>query len=306
MASAAPPLTTPVAFFVFNRPDTAEQVFAAIRAARPTRLLVVADGPRPDRPDEAERCRQARALVDRVDWDCEVTTNFSEVNLGCKKRLSSGISWVFEQVEAAIILEDDCLPHPSFFPFCQAMLERYRDDERVMMIGGTNYLLDELDVEESYVFSRYFAIWGWATWRRAWRLYDIEMSEWPALKASDALALWYPEGYMRAHIGHMFDEGHAGRINTWDIQWFYTCLFNSGLSIVPRVNMISNLGAIGTHTSGDTSNNYFPLFALDAADLRHPRRVFPSSAYDPVFFRRKFRPTLRRKAAASVLRLVRR
>lgn len=289
--------STPVAFLIFNRPDTTARVFEAIRRARPARLLVVADGPRPGRPGEERLCAEARAVIDGVDWPCEVLKNFAERNLGCKGRVSSGLDWVFTQVEEAIILEDDCLPHPGFFPFCEQLLERYRNDERVMMIGGTNYLLDSLAIPESYCFSRYFPIWGWASWRRAWSRYDIAMRDWAEFKARRGLDTYYSQRFMRNHVAAMFDAAHDNRIDTWDIQWFYSCLFSNGLCAIPRVNLISNIGLVGTHTSGDTSNNLFPLFDIEVDDLRHPRQVSPNLAYDDEFFAKKFKPR-----AADLLR----
>ena len=162
-------LSTPVAFIIFNRPDTTEIVFETIRQAKPSKLLVVADGPRTDRSGEVEKCTATRAVIERVDWECEVITNYSDVNLGCKRRVSGGIDWIFSQVEEAIILEDDCLPAPSFFQFCQTMLERYRYDDRISMIGGSNYQQENSRTSDSYFFTKYAHIWGWATWRRAWK-----------------------------------------------------------------------------------------------------------------------------------------
>ncbi|MBI2355167.1 MAG: glycosyltransferase family 2 protein [Deltaproteobacteria bacterium] len=281
---------TPVAFLIFNRPDTTARVFEAIRRARPARLLVVADGPRSGRPDDARLCAEVRAVIDSVDWPCEVLKDFAERNLGCKKRVSTGLDWVFSQVEEAIILEDDCLPHPGFFPFCEQLLERYRDDERVMMIGGTNYLLDRLAIKESYFFSRYFPIWGWASWKRAWSRYDIAMKDWERFRSERQLNSFYSQRFMRSYVTNMFDAAHDNRIDTWDIQWFYSCLFNNGLCAVPRVNLISNIGLAGTHTSGDTSNNLFPLFDIEVDDLRHPQQVYPNFLYDNEFFAKKLKP----------------
>lgn len=285
-------MKTPVALLIFNRPDTTKQVFAAIRQAQPETLLVVADGPRPDRVGEADACARARAIIEQVDWPCRVLKNYSNVNMGCKERVSSGLEWVFKEVEEAIILEDDCLPHPDFFPFCEKMLEKYRDDERIMMIGGTNYLLDQLKIPESYCFSRYFAIWGWASWRRAWKQYDITMKDWKRFKTEGQLKSFYSQGFMEKHVSSMMELAYYNRTNTWDIQWFYSCLFNNGLSIIPRVNLISNIGLVGTHTSGDVSNNCFPVFALDTLDIKHPQYVFPDYAYDDTFFRRKIKKTV--------------
>lgn len=297
-------LGTPVAFLVFNRPDTTEQVFAAIRQAEPETLLLVADGPRPDREGEAEACARVREIIGQVDWPCRVLCNFSDVNLGCRERVSSGLEWVFDQVEEAILLEDDCLPHPDFFPFCERLLERYRHDERVMMIGGTNYLQDRLHVPESYLFSRYFAIWGWASWRRAWRHYDLTMKTWPRFRSEGQLAGFYADGYMRRRMMEMFDDAFHGRVSTWDIQWFFACLFNNGVSIVPRRNMISNIGTTGAHSGGYSANNFFPLFPCDVQRLVHPEQVFPNQLYDRHFFAEQFKPDAGRMAR-SMGRLVR-
>lgn len=285
-------LKTPVAFLVFNRPDTTAQVFEAVRQARPAMLLVVADGPRPDRPGEAERCAEARAIIEGVDWPCEVLKNYAEANMGCKQRISSGLDWVFSQVEAAIVLEDDCLPHPSFFLFCEKLLEKYRDDERVMMIGGTNFLLETPGLVESYCFSRYFSIWGWATWRRAWQHYDLEMEQWPRLRQEHQLKALYSQPFMWRHMTAMIDGGYQKRINTWDIQWSYSCLFNNGLSVVPRVNLISNIGLVGTHTSGDPSNHMLPVAQIETENLRHPAMVCPNHGFDDLIFRKMMKPTV--------------
>ena len=181
-------LQTPVVLLIFNRPDTTERVFETIRQAKPPKLLVVADGPRADKPGEAEKCAAVRAILDRVDWDCQVIQNYADTNLGCRERVSSGLNWVFETVEEAIILEDDCLPHPTFFRFCEELLERYRHDDRIMTISGNNLQFGRPHTEDGYYFSRYTHIWGWASWRRAWRFYDLEMKAWPELRNTNWLA----------------------------------------------------------------------------------------------------------------------
>lgn len=273
---------------IFNRPDTTVRVFEAICAARPARLLVVADGPRSNRSDEADRCVAARAIIDRVDWDCEVLTNFSATNLGCKRRVSSGLDWVFSQVDEAIILEDDCLPHSSFFTFCENLLEKYRDDTRIMMIGGCNFLANEIPSETSYFFSRYFPIWGWATWRRAWMKYDISMKEWPSLKRDQQISAMYIQESVRTHMETAFDLTYKGSIDTWDYQWFYSCLFNNGLAIVPRVNLISNIGIIGTHSKSFGRNQLLPSTRLETERMIHPELVHPSFVYDNRFIEANF------------------
>lgn len=281
-------IKTPIAFFIFNRPDTTSKVFEAIRKAKPKRLLVIADGPRIEQAEDQKKCAETRAIINRVDWNCEVIRNFSDVNMGCKLRISSGLDWVFGMVEEAIILEDDCLPDPSFFKFCELMLEKYRNDERIMMISGTN-LLTELKIKESYVFSRYFAIWGWASWRRAWAYYDINMTDWNTLKEQGQLKSFYSQKYMEKYVELMFNYILLGDTLTWDIQWFYSCLFNNGLCIVPKVNLISNIGLVGTHTSGDKSNNFLPLFSIDNENFVHPKMVFPNNLYDEKLYWTKFK-----------------
>lgn len=297
-------MDTPVVFLIFNRPELTQQVFRVIKQVRPSRLLVVADGPR--FPEEARQCRAARAIVDGVNWDCEVSTNFSDCNLGCKARVSSGLDWAFSLVEEAIVLEDDCLPHPDFFPFCREMLHAYRDDERIMMISGCNFLNGRKGISESYFFSRYFAVWGWASWRRAWRKYDIGMRQWELLKARRQLDAFYGQDYMRAHVTAMFDAARRNEIDTWDIQWFYTCLFNNGLSVVPAANLVSNIGVVGTHSTSRGRNQSLPTASLDIAALRHPdpRLLFPDHRYDDLFFALNFKPKTRGVAGAIARRIL--
>lgn len=293
-------LKTPVAFIIFNRPDTTEKVFDAIRQAKPPKLLVVADGPRVDRPGEVEKCVAVRAIIDRVDWDCKVFKNYSDVNMGCKRRVSSGLDWVFDTVEESIILEDDCLPHSTFFRFCEELLKKYRNDERVMMISGTNYLLDKLEIDESYIFSSYFAIWGWASWRRAWAKYDINMSNWEILRVQAQLKSLYYQKYMRRYISSAFDAAYKNKIDTWDVQWFYTCLFNNGLCIVPKVNLISNIGLNGTHTRGDKSNNFLPVYDLEIEKLKHPSLIFANKLYDYELYKSKFKRSFFSKIRSKI------
>jgi hypothetical protein len=309
-AASGDGLATPVALVVFNRPEPTARVFERVRAARPATLLVIADGPRAGHPEDAARCARVREIVTRVDWPCELLTNFSEANLGCKRRVSTGLDWVFATVGEAIVLEDDCVPHPTFFGFCEAMLARYRDDERVAMIGGTNYL-HRTPGPASYLFSRYFAIWGWATWSRAWQHYDLAMADWPARRGDGTVAYAYPQPYMRRHVTAMFDAAHAGALDTWDVQWFYACLVNSGLCVVPHVNQIANIGYVGTHTSPeDASHPAFdmPTFDLDVDALVHPPHVAPDWTYDDTFFERRIRagrPTRLARLAAALSRRAR-
>ncbi|MDJ0636515.1 MAG: glycosyltransferase family A protein [Xenococcaceae cyanobacterium MO_188.B29] len=253
-------MKTPVAFLIFNRPDTTKKVFESIRQAKPPKLLVVADGPRSDPPGEAEKCQAARAIIDRVDWKCEVLTNYSQVNLGCKLRVSSGLDWVFKNVEEAIILEDDCLPHPSFFRFCEELLDYYRDDERIIVISGDNFQFGHKRTEYSYYFSRYNHCWGWATWKRAWQYYDIDMKLWSKIRDGNWLKFILEEPRTVKYWSKIFQATYEDNINSWAFRWTFACWLQSGLTILPNVNLVSNIGfgREGTHTT-DIKNPFANL-----------------------------------------------
>jgi hypothetical protein len=241
-----------IAFFIFNRPDTTARVFERIAMARPARLLVVADGPRPSRPGEAELCARTRAVIDAVDWECEVRTLYSDVNLGCRARVASGLSWVFEQAESAIILEDDCLPDPTFFRFCDALLERYRHDERIALVSGINFQPAGRPVTgDSYYYSCYAHVWGWASWRRVWKSYDVAIPLWPQVRQTDLLLDVVGSRASAGAWRNIFDAVHAGAIDTWDYQLTFSCWVQHRLCIVPRVNLVTNIGfgEGATHTT---------------------------------------------------------
>jgi hypothetical protein len=265
------PLRVPVLLIIFNRPDTTKQVFEAIRKAKPPRLYVAADGPRPGMGSDAIKCREARQIVGGVDWDCEVKTLFRESNLNCGIAPSSAFTWFFEHEEEGIILEDDCLPSQSFFWYCQELLERYRNDYRVMHIGGNNFLQGwQKDRDYSYYFSRSGHIWGWATWRRAWKHFDYNISLYNKLKHKayfrDFFLNW-PEKIYRLR---KFDKtvNSNGKIDWWDYQWDFARYINSGLAIVPKVNLVKNLGfgEIATHTRNGNSQSAH----LEAKDIELP------------------------------------
>lgn len=254
---------TPILFLVFNRPETTAKVFEAIRKARPPQLFVAADGPRLNRAEEVERCVEVRKIATAVDWPCEVKTLFRESNLGCRVAVSSAIDWFFENVEEGIILEDDCLPHSDFFRFSQELLAHYRDDERVMHIGGSNFLLDQKRESASYYFSGYAHIWGWASWRRAWKYYDVELEKLDkeVLKEN----LHSPRAVKRWLEILTKVKSHAPGFDTWDFQWNYALWVNNGLSVVPRSNLISNIGFdSGTHNLENLS--LYSALAVNSMD----------------------------------------
>lgn len=264
----------PIILLIFNRPEETGRTFAAIRAARPGKLLVVADGPRATRPGEADLCARTRAIIDSVDWPCEVLRNFSDANLGCGPRVSSGLDWAFGQVEEAIILEDDCLPDPSFFPFCAELLDRYRNDARVMMISGNNFQNGKQRTADSYYFSRFPHCWGWATWRRAWNLYDFAMRGWPEKSYSGWLKLHTGGGLLEKNWRASFEGVASGKINTWDYQWTYCVWNHGGVSAVPNMNLVTNIGfgATATHTTSADKAYKVPSWSMKFP-LRHPHTV---------------------------------
>jgi hypothetical protein len=275
---------TPVVLILFKRADTTARVFEQIRAARPPKLLVVADGAR----NEAEReaCEQTRAIVDGVDWPCEVLRDFSDVNLGCRRRVASGIDWAFRQVEEAIILEDDCLPHLSFFRYCDELLERYRDTANVWTVAGASFLRGAWNGDASYYFSRFATIWGWASWRRAWQHYDAALTTWPAFRDGGGLERLFPDPAVAAHFRAIFEKLRVeGKPNTWDYQWFYSCLAGGGLTAIPRVNLVSNIGFGGeaTHTQQDALG-LANLPTEELGPIRHPAEVAWDAEGDRIQF----------------------
>jgi hypothetical protein len=287
----------PIAFLVFNRPELTARVWAAIAEVKPATLLIVGDGPRTDRIDEAERVALVRACVQRVDWPCDVRTNFSPVNLGCKQRIASGLAWVFQSVEEAIILEDDCLPDRTFFPYCQQLLQRYRDDERIAVISGDNFQSGVRRTPYSYYFSKYFHCWGWASWRRVWKHFDVTMSSWPAWRNGNALCSWVDSPLEEWYWTQIFEQAYQGRIDSWDYAWLYACWRQGGLTILPEVNLVSNIGfgsdAVHTH---DPGNRFSNLSTQPLTEIHHPPSVVRHEEADRFTFSTHFyRDTLRRR-----------
>jgi hypothetical protein len=264
-------LSTPVALLIFNRPETTARVFERVRGARPEHLLVVADGPRSHVDGEADLCERARTVTEAIDWPCDVTREYADSNLGCKRRVSSGVSWVFEQVQEAILLEDDCVPHPSFFPYCEELLDRYRADERVMHISGDNLGFGRRG-NASYFFSRYPHVWGWASWRTAWRHYDPDLTEWSSSTDRDRFLSAFADSRERRFWRRAWSASATGEIDTWDYQWAFACVANGGLAVNPNVNLVSNIGFAedSTHTQADTENlSNIPASEIELP-LRHP------------------------------------
>ncbi len=269
-------LQTPILFLIFNRPDTTKLVFDSIKKVKPTKLYIAADGPRTSKPHEDILCNETRSIINQIDWKCEVKTLFRSENLGCKLAVSSAIDWFFENEEQGIILEDDCLPHLSFYNYCETLLEYYKDDFRVGHIGGDNFQKGIKRGDGSYYFSQYNFIWGWATWRRSWKNYDVEMRDYPSFKSNHGL-----EKIFRRKIEHQFwykgfDNMFNGLINSWDFQWAFANWKTNSISILPNVNLVSNIGfgdgATHTKNSGNKYIENLPTVPIERS-LIHPKLV---------------------------------
>lgn len=259
---------SPVLFIIFNRPETTKVVFEAIRKAQPAKLYIAADGPRQGKAGEYERCQAARNIAINVDWECDVHSLFRDTNLGCKVAVSSAIDWFFENVEEGIILEDDCVPDISFFRYCDELLEKYRHDGRIGMISGDNFQFGRKRTDASYYFSRFSHIWGWASWRRAWEIYDVEMSLWPKLRDSGFLEDLLDTREEVNYWADILQRTYAGQINTWDYQLMFSFWINGLLNILPCHNLVSNIGfnADGTHIKLIDS----PLSNMESFPMKFP------------------------------------
>ncbi|RBL93818.1 nucleotide-diphospho-sugar transferase [Chitinophaga flava] len=267
---------TPILFLIFNRPDVTARVFDVVSKLKPTKLYIAADGPRADKEGEAQLCQQTRDVVSQIDWPCEVAYLYREKNLGCKVAVSTAISWFFEHEEEGIILEDDCLPNATFFRFCETMLAKYRNDTRIMHIGGTNFQNGITRGNASYYFSRLCHVWGWATWKRAWLNYDIQLKDWAEIMSNDLLVSIIPDSKLRRVYKTIFETTAQNKINTWDYQWVYSVWKNNGLSIIPNQNLVSNIGfgQGGTHTM-DTDSVFANNATTELTEIKHPEIYLP-------------------------------
>lgn len=279
-------LDTAVLFIIFNRPLMTQLVFNEIKKVKPKKLFICGDGPREHELGEKEKCEQARHIVNEIDWNCTVHTLFHSDNLGCKQAVSTGINWFFENVDEGIILEDDCLPDHSFFQFSEELLIYFRHDNRIMQICGSNFLRGWKRNDYSYYFSLYGPIWGWASWRRAWKYYDVDMKLWPIIKKGrlyEDFCLNQEEAEFRKQL---YEKVFSGEIDTWDYQWGFSKMINSGLSIIPNVNLISNIGFGHDSTHTGTPSDPFANMKTESVSfpLRRPEFVIVDRLADEKYF----------------------
>lgn len=298
--------TAPVLVLIWNRPDVTRRVMDAVRGARPPRLYVAADGPRADVATDADATAAARRVATDVDWPCRVETLFRERNLGLRAAVSGALNWFFEHEPGGIVLEDDCVPSASFFRYCSELLERYRDDERVMAVSGVNFQFGAGPIPHSYYFSRYNHCWGWAGWRRAWRRYDDAMTAWPEVRGTDRLERVLGSRRAARYWTEAFDTAYEGRVDSWAYRWTLAVWLAGGLTALPRVNLVSNVGFGdgATHTT-----DAGPLAALPTHELEFPLDHPPTVEADDEADRRTFEvcyrpPTLAGRVRHRLARLL--
>lgn len=264
---------TPILFIIFNRPDTTKRVFEAVREMKPARLFIAADGPRLNKSGEKELCAETRKIVEDIDWPCEVRHRYSEVNKGCKINVSSAISWFFDNIEEGIILEDDCLPHPSFFQFCQELLKYYRDNEQIKLISGDNFQFGRKRGEASYYFSKFPHIWGWATWKRVWNEYDISIRTYPEFKKNNKISAIFNDKKIQKYWMRLFKKLYQNKIDTWDGQVAYAIYRNDGIVILPNVNLVTNIGFADNATHTKAKNIFSDIPSRSIGAIIHPSRI---------------------------------
>jgi hypothetical protein len=269
-------VSPPVLLLTFNRPDVTERVLRAVVDVGTPRLYVAADGPRPGRTDDDAKCSSVREIVARAATVTDVRTRYRSENLGCRLAVSDALTWFFSEEPEGIVLEDDCLPDPSFFPYCADLLQRYRHNRDVFVISGNGSHAAAVDRHDSYVFSRYNHVWGWASWSRAWQYYDDDMRDWPRLRDTDWL-LDIGDGHpdFARYWTTAFDSAFTNRVDTWDYRWTFSCWRYGGLTALPMRNLVKNIGlrSDATHTTdSDTWLSEVPLQRLDRP-LRHPPGV---------------------------------
>lgn len=287
-------LDTAVLFIVFNRPDTTQKVFDVIKSVKPKRLYITADGPRKNNENDRINCEECRSIVHQIDWECELKTLFRDENLGCRNAVSDAITWFFKHEEQGIVLEDDCLPDPSFFDYCQELLEKYKNNPEIMLISGDNFQNGIKRGEASYYFSRYNHIWGWASWRRAWQLYDVDMKTFPQQKEENFIQKIFYKKKIQNYWMKRFQKSHDGEINTWDYQWTYTIFSHHGISILPNVNLISNIGFGEQSTHTAKANKRLANLPIQKIKfpLTHPSEIKINEEADLYTFNRIFNPPL--------------
>ncbi len=267
-------MKAPILFLTYNRFATAKKVFESIRKYKPTKLYFASNSNKPRDLIDLSKVNQVRSLLNKIDWPCVVYTRFLDIHLNVKESLNTSISWFFDNEEFGIILEDDCLPHPNFYTFCSSLLLKYKDDQRIFAIAGHNFQDGIWRGDGSYYFSRYNHVWGWASWRRAWLTNDVSMKFWPSWKRSAEWQKYWESRISRFYWTFILDRMYKGKINTWDYCWTANVWYRNGLTIIPNVNLVSNIGfgPEATHTRS-IKNPSANMEVFNLVKIKHPKIV---------------------------------
>jgi hypothetical protein len=278
-------LNTPILFCIFSRPEVTRHVFEMIRKAKPPRLYISCDGPRKNFPVEKKMIDMTKKIVSNIDWPCKVKRLYRKKNLGCKKAMSSGISWFFKHEECGIILEDDCLPNLDFFFFCEKMLKRFRNKKEIFTITGNNFVSDKINFKNSYYFSKYFQCWGWATWRSRWKFYQGNLNFWPKFKQSDEWKNLMHYKNEKDYWNEIFNLVYNNKIDSWAYPWTCCIMYYKGLTVTPKVNLVTNIGfnQSATHTKQQLKNISY-LKAESIGKLKNNFKIKQDDVVDKMQF----------------------
>ena len=283
-------LNTPLLIIVFNRPDKTKDLIKTLEKIKPKKLYVSADGPRIDSTKDKKLCNEVRELFKNINWDCDLKLKFSEKNLSCKKNVIDSINWLFSCEDEGIILEDDCVPSISFFGFCETLLEKYRNNNKVMQINGTNLDADyESLTKNSYFFSKFNHVWGWATWKRAWKLFDNKFENYEENKLNKKILNYFEDKNISDWMTRYFDAAFMGKDNIWSSHWAYTILNYNGLCATPSKNLVKNVGFDGSGTSGKSKlfNEYSNTRLEEIENIIHPDQIVYNFDFDKLVYYEK-------------------
>ena len=277
---------SPVLLIVFNRPDTTQKVFDAIRRAKPKKLYIAADAPREGNESDVNNCALVKEIVESVDWDCENHYKYANINQGCGNGVYNAISWAFENEDRLIIIEDDCVPALPFFDYCDELLEKYIYDTRIWVISGSQFNEEAVNTTHDYFFSRYGHIWGWATWKRCWATMDMTLSKFPLIMEEDlyksAFRTKKEAAFFRKKYSRIYNNKEA-KPHTWDRQFDFSVISNGGLCIVPKKNLITNIGYLGSHA--ETKNSFHDRNVDNNFKINsHPEFILCDRNYDTYHF----------------------
>lgn len=288
-------MNIPVLIIIFNRPETTSRLLKQLELAKPPRLYIAADGPRENKTGEKELCEETRRMATTIDWPCEVKTLFREKNIGVDPGVESAVDWFFTNEESGIILEDDCIPHPDFLKFSSVLLEKYRNDEKIMMISGNNFQDGVMRGNGSYYFSRYSNTWGWATWKRAWQKYDKDMQGLPSFISENKIENILKEKQQKKYWLSFFKKLYNKKYGFWDAKWLFAIWNNSGICITPNLNLNTNIGfgKDATHTQGESIK--FSVKSHPLEEIKHPDSNEIDTEADNYLFNKIYKVSLFKK-----------